>query len=796
MFSAAKSAAPSGAAYQIERSLRLNSADSAYLSRTPGGAGNRDAYTVIFWFKPSNFSGTQTLLSAYQDSNNQEYIVLQDNSGSFQFQWDSVVGGSYTFRKRWAPKIQDPTAWGVYAFVYDSANGTAADRVRFYKVLPTGFERITTTDTLNTDPSSGQDSWINSTNVHYIGRQSPGSYLNGYLAEFRLIDGTALSSFSDLVETSATTGAVNPKNYTGTYGTNGFYVNFSDNSGTTATTLGKDSSGNGNNWTPTNFSVSAGAGNDSLTDTPTNYGSGNAGGDVRGNYAILSAINKNASGTLANGGLDYTGSGSTDGSAVSTFPFDIEDAGGFYAEATLVAASFNSVVGFCPYNFRAMTSPPMASGTGCKSYYSDGNKYDSNTGSAYGNSFTTGDTIALLGKAGKIYFGKISGTTITWQNSGDPSAGTGYAFTGLTGLWLMFVGDGSTASAPQWTVNFGQRAFLATNIPSGAKACCTQNLANSAVVKPTTGFYTSLYTGTGATLNITGLSFGPDFVWIKSRSAATDNTQYDVPRGVQARLESNTVDAETTGDDGLTAFGSAGFTLGTLAQVNTNAATYVAWCWEESATYGFDIVLYTGTGAAHTENHGLGAVPSLIICKNRTNAFDWPVYHSSISSAETKVIYLDAVNAAAVNGDWNNTAPTSSVFSVGTLSANNQNTASIIAYLWAPVAGFSSFGSYTGNGSTDGPAVAMGFLPAWMLFKISSGTPNSWVTRNNQTSTYNPMTAELIPNNANAETTGAAIDALATGCKIRATSLYVNENSSTFIFAAFAADNFKNARAF
>ena len=220
----------------------------------------------------------------------------------------------------------------------------------------------------------------------------------------------------------------------------------------------------------------------------------------------------------------------------------------------------------------------------------------------------------------------------------------------------------------------------------------------------------TLRTGTGATASVSSLGFQPDLVWIKSRSAATDHGLYDAVRGVQKQIESNTTTAETTETTGLTAFNSNGYTVGALAQLNTSAATYVDWTWKEGATPGFDIVTWTADGTSPRNiSHSLGAVPKLIITKQRSPSADnWFTYHASLGA--TKNVRLDETSAALTQtGAWNNTAPTSSQFTTGNFANFTTNGNSLVAYLWSEIEGFSKISIYTGNGSADGPFVWCGF---------------------------------------------------------------------------------------
>ena len=278
-------------AYEVERSLRFVSDNSAYLDRTPSGDGNRKTFTISFWVKRANLSATSYLYSVGTSSTNYFHSRMHSN-GTIQF--NSNVGGT-VFLFTTDRLFRDPASWYHIVFSLDSTQATASDRVKIY----VNGQQETSFST-ETYPSQNTDFLANSTSTVYFGRRgySASEYLDGYLAEFNFLDGYAYDP-SYFGKTDVLTGQWNPKKYGGSYGTNGFYLNFSDNSGTSATTLGKDESGNGNNWTPNNFSVSAGAGNDSLEDTPTN------------NFATMNPLVPSPSVTWANGNLDLAGTSSS-----------------------------------------------------------------------------------------------------------------------------------------------------------------------------------------------------------------------------------------------------------------------------------------------------------------------------------------------------------------------------------------------------------------------------------------------------------------------------------------------------
>jgi hypothetical protein len=325
-------------------------------------------------------------------------------------------------------------------------------------------------------------------------------------------------------------------------------------------------------------------------------------------------------------------------------------------------------------------------------------------------------------------------------------------------------------------------------------------------------FQAVTYTGNGSTNTITGLRFQPDFVWVKGRSGATDHALYDSVRGTTKDLVSNSTAAETTQATGLTAFNSDGFTLGALAKMNTNAATYVAWCWKAgtssssntsgsitstvsvNTTAGFSVVTYTGTGANATVGHGLGVAPKMIIVKNRGSAVAWAVWHTSIANTQYLVLNTTAVATTGATW-WNSTSPTSSVFSVGTSTSTNASTNTYVAYCWAEIAGFSKFGSYTGNGSTDGVFIYLGFRPEFLMIKTTSQV-NEWIVVDSARATSNVIGNYLLASTSAAEDSGyTLVDFVSNGFKMRNSFGGWNGSSENIIYMAFAENPFKNANA-
>jgi hypothetical protein len=311
-----------------------------------------------------------------------------------------------------------------------------------------------------------------------------------------------------------------------------------------------------------------------------------------------------------------------------------------------------------------------------------------------------------------------------------------------------------------------------------------------------------LYTGnTPSTNAITGVGFAPDLVWVKSRTVAESHNLVDKVRGNNLRLKSNETTAEASATFTLD---SDGFTVGANSESNTGSM--VGWAWKANGagssntqgtitstvsantTAGFSIVTYTAAGANSTVGHGLGVAPSMIILKRRDSTGGWATYHTSIGN--TKYLVLNATDAATTEATyWNNTSPTSTVFSLGSIWPNN---ATYVAYCFAPVAGYSAFGSYTGNGSSDGPMVYTGFRPAFVIVKCTNAAGNSWVIEDDQRPAYNPADY-LLANSSGAEGSGATypFDILSNGFKLRNTVQAWNGSGDSYIYMAFADSPFK-----
>nr|BAR15203.1 hypothetical protein [uncultured Mediterranean phage uvMED] len=330
-------------------------------------------------------------------------------------------------------------------------------------------------------------------------------------------------------------------------------------------------------------------------------------------------------------------------------------------------------------------------------------------------------------------------------------------------------------------------------------------MAYSTISKPSDYFNTKIYTGNGSTNAITGVGFQPDMVWTKNRSAAQNHLLYDAVRGVGYYLYPNLSNAQGgNGTSGLTAFGTDGFTLDGGDDSNVNGQNGVAWSWKANGagssntdgsinstvsantTAGFSIVSYTGTGNdPETIGHGLGVVPKMIIVKDRSTSGGWRVYNENIGN--NKVLALDGTIASTTSDAWNSTTPTSSLFTVGNDTITNGNGTTHIAYCFAEKKGYSKFGSYTGNGSTDGTFIYTGFKPALVILKDSTSVSN-WMIYDNKREGYNVDNDHLKVNNSDAEGTSDDLDILSNGFKLRTSGNGENKANATFIYMAIAEE--------
>ena len=809
MFSASKISKPSGGGYTIARSVRLRSSASAYLNRTPATTTNQKTWTWSGWVKRGTLGGT---------AGTTPYFFTSSSAGTDAaflacgFNGDQlVVTGYATDYLQTNAVYRDPAAWYHVVIAFDSTQATASNRIKLY----VNGVQITSFSTANY-VTLNFNSPINLNQAHYIGGYNIGSgmvvYYDGYLTEINFIDGQALtpSSFGSI---NTTTGVWQPIKYTGTYGTNGFYLNFGNNASTT--TLGYDTSGNGNNWTTNNISVTAGVTYDSMTDVPTLTSA------TAANYVVLNPL-FGSTGTITNGNLTLAGASQGYTQRLGTMAVS---SGKWYYELvyTSLPAGVDPLVGFTEINNASAVSqyPGQASNSYAIYSLSTNSFLQKVNNSTFTNTATAvaaqGDVVGVAFDLdnGKIWFSKNG----VFVDSGNPAAGTNAQYTGITGTYAPAFRTSGIASSTTLDTNFGQRPLTYTP-PTGFVALNTQNLPTPTISNGAKYMSATTYAGSASQQVINSNMTALDFAWIKDRTSALSNVLVDTVRGGSPMLTlySNLTSAEDNASPNYnpTSISGSSITLGgAKSGINNSGDNYVMWGWytnggstssntngsitstvSVNATAGFSVVTYTGTGANATVGHGLGVAPSMIIVKGRGNVADWIVGHNSLTSWNY-VLNLDNTIAQTAYTGFNNTAPTSTVFSLGAQPATNASSIGFVAYCWSQVAGYSAFGSYTGNGSTDGTFVYLGFRPRYLLVKLSSAATTSWAIYDSARDTYNTEQNSLFADSSVAEISNSSngVDFLSNGFKLRTTNATWNSNGATYIYAAFAENPFKNSLA-
>ena len=764
----------SGAAdYEIERSLRFNDGDSANLTRTSSSTSTTFTYSA--WIKRCHFSGYQYIFSlgnsgfAFHTTNNTFYL------------YDGTNLNESTARFR------DTSAW--YHIVVQINSGVATsyvNNVLVHNAVGSGFTFTT------------------GTNETRIGSYNATYYFDGYQAEINLVDGSVVAP-SSFTETDSDTGQLIPKKYTGSYGTNGFYLNFSDNSGTTATTLGKDSSGNGNNFTPNNFSVSSGLDNDSFEDTPTkNFPTLNP------NHAFLNG----SSSTAENGNLQWNGQSNNQAGCPATMAFP--KTGKWYWEVKLLSSNSNFSFGITPATYSNVINPAIP--TGSIGYAAYGSKIVSGSETAsWAASFSNSDNIgAALDMENK---------SITFYKN-NSAVGTINLVSGYESVnYLAWIKGDTASQLIQGAINFGGNGFVYTP-PTGFKALNSENLLqhnDPLIIRPQRNFDTLLWTGDdAATRTIGGLEFEPDFVWLKDRSDTNWNRLQNSVVGANKLLYSNSANAEATDESNghVNAFTTDGFIVDDASgtAVNGNGNNFVAWCWKAGGAAvsnsdgtitssvsanqesGFSIVTYTGNGSGtgQTVGHGLGKAPKVIFLKKRNAATNWFVYHGSAGNGA-----FEGLNTTSAYGSglapFNTTAPSSTVVTLGNTDGN-QSGINFVLYCWAEIPGYSKFGTYTGNGNSDGSFLYLGFRPALVIIKrVDDGY--SWYLIDSKRDPENQVHENLYADQNIATYDYSVGDFLSTGIKFRNTGSDTNSSGATMIYMAWAEqpgttpfDTFPNGR--
>jgi len=806
--------------HEIDQSARFDKASSAYLTKTPSSATNQRTWTWSGWLKntgdmTSDFdfftaNGASAELTAFMVSGDEQHLQFYSNN--------AVI-------LKASADLRDTASWYHIMCRCDTTQSTASNRLKFYI---NGTEADYATDARSSSFAEDFETGINDTVAHYVGcNQVNGNLLNGYLAEVHFTDGVsnAPSAFGETKE-----GVWIPKAYTGSHGTNGYYLKF-DQTGTgtaSASTIGADSSGNNNHYTTSGFAST----DSNIPDSPTN------------NFCTWNVLNKDSDISTKEGNTSATSS--TSGSHSNIKGTIQMNSGKWYAEFIHTAAlggSTATAMGICTEAYAVTNTHPVGSSSGAWGIYqSTAGQVIANGAEVIGSlSITSPDTVIQIAydvDNGKMWVGVAN----TWYaadggTDGNPATGANECASSVpTGMF--FFCDVVNNASQHVNINAGQDSSFAGNVtaqnnadqnghgdfyyspPSGYLALCTANLPEPTISplngeQPSDHFNTVLWSGNGSTdHDISGVGFQPDFVWIKNRSSTSGwHALHDAVRGAGATLFSNATDAEYAYSDYFGPFQTDGFRLSDVSvghSWNTSSNAYVGWNWlganstasnsdgsitstvSANTKAGFSIVTYTSPNntSDQTVGHGLGAVPKVIIAKNRISAFNWDIYHVGTGSVENTLIFT---NAATRDYDIFTTSnPTSSVFGIKH-NYTHYSTDTYVAYCFAEVEGYSKFGSFTGNGDADGPFVYTGFRPAFVIVKNSTGT-ESWGMGDSTRSPINPLKDRLYPDLNNAEySIGDWLDLLSNGFKHRGTAF--NTSSATYIYMAFAEMPFKYANA-
>ena len=776
--------AGSAAAYEIEQSLRFNSADSAYLTRTVSTNGNGRTFTISLWFKKGGKGGVRHAFYGAGDTAN-------PSVGGFWFRVDiqerlwAEGGGGTTISVSSADLFRDHSAWYHFVCAVDTTQSTSSNRVKLY----VNGQQISSFNSTSY-PSQNYQFDVNLTNAsQQIGRANDANtfayYVDGYVAEYHLLDGTQASA-SDFGEYN-NNGVWVPKEYTGSYGTNGFYLKFDP---TATNSIGHDHSGNGNNWTPSGFSTS-GTGTDVMSDTPTT------------NWCTLNPIYSPAtsSNVPRNGNLEVVAAGGGyDQVHIGTQAFT---SGKWYWEYKMEGANNYGGAGIIDptttafHDMMRSTTPSLPL-TGGFQRRQGGTVSSPGVTNVSSGAISNGDVamFAVDYDSGKVWVG----TSGTWYNSGDPAAGTNPTITIQTLTTAVPFFSPTDSGSQTYYINWGQRDFEYTP-PTGFLPLNTANLPAPTVKDGSKNFNTVLYAGNQTSQSITGFGFQPDWVWVKKRNGFQDHEIQDAVRGATKSISSSLSNAETTDSQSITSFTSDGFDIGSSNSVNENR-NYVAWAWKANGSgssntdgtitstvsanpsAGFSIISFTGTGNAGSIGHGLGVKPGFVIGKDRDRAVEWKIYFPILGN------YVEFTTAAQSSVSNAFTGATSSVLNLqGSGYGLNYSGDKSIVYCFAEVEGYSKFGSYTGNGSLDGPFVYCGFKPAWLIIKRTDGT-GEWFIVDTPRNPYNAADDDLFANANTVETASSGKDLLSNGFKIRENGASMNASGGNFVFAAFAENPF------
>ena len=781
--------------YTIDNSVRFDGS-SSYLGRTP--SAQMSTYTFSAWLKISG----NAIYYIWNSANSRgfaRYSYTGTNGGKFYMY--IPVSAAYVDGAN-----RDYSAW--VHIVVSASSGTA-------NVYKNGVNM-----------GSIHAPTILTSGAFEIGRYSSSQYYyDGYMADVAFIDGQQLDA-SSFGETK--NGVWIPKDISSlTYGTNGFHLDFADSSN-----LGNDVSGNNNDLTPSGLTSS-----DQMIDTPTN--------NIATLNPLINPTGLDSTFYEGNLAMQTNTAANTNGNNTTQSTIAIPSSGKWFFEFRPRSYGgqfnvFNAIGGIAPA-YHTINDAGWKHGI---EYYNNGNKYINNVSTSYGASWVVGDVIGVLVD--------VDNVSVTFYKNGASQGEITSATHGFSNFdgWHFTLEDAASTEYVYYDANFGQNGTFngavtaggnsdangigdfKYTVPTDALALCTANLP-----EPTIGpnsakqsdehFNTVLWTGNGSTQSITGVGFQPDFTWIKVRTAVNSHYLFDAVRGADLALFSDSSSAETdyTATGRMTSFDTDGFSVKYSSSTGTNASgnTYVGWNWKANGSgssntdgsitstvsantdAGISIVTYTGNATAGaTVGHGLSSAPELVFFKNRGYAYSWLVQGDALGSpASGYYMWLDRTDAVTTNSSVNTTFGGSTI-TLDNSPAYNQSGYNIVAYCFAEVEGFSKFGSYTGNGSSDGPFIYTGFRPAWFMIKNIStgGTGYDWIIHDTRRSIYNPSDTQLIANSTVIEnrdsgnnSSTAEIDILSNGFKHRTSSGGRNLSGNTYIYMAFAENPFKYSNA-
>ena len=809
----------------IDGSLMFNGVNQ-HLTRTFSSGGNRRTFTLSYWIKEHGQKGTSP-------TNNPHVLwsgTAVETRGGMVHRGTAGddAGRIYMFNQVsnstdsavWTDsKHRDFSGWKHVVFKVDSTQGTGTNRVKIY------INGVEQDDEYKTTPSQNLQFQINIAQEHRIGRGIPDDYGNFSLSQYYFIDGQALGpeyfGFTDPL-----TNTWRPIKYTGTYGTTGFWLPMDNQDN-----FEKDRSGNGNHWTKNNFS---GTFNDPnvLKDSPSGAvfgGRAQTGitttSSAPANYCTFNPLDSNQ--THSNGNLSVVCDGGTSPRA-GTGSISVSS-GKYYHEVTLTAQSGQKgIIGYVEDEYDGNGSTiPNGSSNGVFYFGENGQKIIDNNFTSYGASYTVNDVIgvALNLDDGDITF---------YKNGSSQGKITTKTF---TGAYKLATGHGSSSGSSTYALNTGQKPFKYTPPQGFLPLNSATARPNKVIARPDQYVGVVRYTGSGGSNNVTGYKFKPDLVWLKSRGSGYHFLHDSVRGGTKAWFTNVTDNEYDYSPSGVTSFNSDGFTVNGEYGANYNGTGYVSWCWRAGGNkntfniddvgyssaaaaglnggtitptgasvgtkQGFSIIGYTGTdNASDTFTHGLTQKPDLVIIRNRdTDGHDGVVYSSTIGA--TARVDINGNDGTSANvSQFNNTEPTSSVFTIGTYDNVNKLNDKYICYLWHSVPGLQKFGGYTGNGSDDGPFIETGFRPTLIWTRVYAGssvTNNAgWFIYDTQSDSnpYNDDVAVNQPgnyiqyanlNNPLQSHESMGIDILSNGFRLRADSSgYSNWDGRSYIYAAFA----------